>query len=69
MATGDHYRVRAAELNASARRERNPNIRREYENLALAYLRLADQAERNSQTDIVYETPQSTRRSGGEDQA
>jgi len=26
--------------------------------LALAYLRLADQAERNSATDLVYETPQ-----------
>jgi hypothetical protein len=58
MATGDRYRVRAAELNAAARGERNPELRKEYENLALSYLRLADQAERNSATDIVYETPQ-----------
>jgi hypothetical protein len=58
MATGDQYRIRAAELNALARRERSPDIRKEYEHLALAYLRLADQAERNSATDIVYETPQ-----------
>jgi len=29
MATGDHYRIRAAELNAAARRERNPDIRKE----------------------------------------
>ena len=57
MVTGDHYRIRAAELNAAARQERNPDIRKEYENLALAYLRLADQADRNSATDIVYETP------------
>jgi hypothetical protein len=57
MPTGDQYRVRAAELNAAARCERNPEIRKEYESLALAYLRLAEQAERNSATDIVYETP------------
>ena len=29
----------------------------EFENLARAYLRLAEQADRNSRTDIVYETP------------
>ena len=29
----------------------------EFENLARAYLRLAEQAERNSQADTVYETP------------
>jgi hypothetical protein len=58
MAAGDRYRIRAAELNAAARCERNPTTRKEYENLALAYLRLADQAERNSTTDVVYETPQ-----------
>ena len=63
MATGDQYRVRAAELNALAKRERNPTIRKECEGLALAYLRLADQAERNSETDVVYETPPS--RQGG----
>ena len=31
--------------------------RAEFENLARAYLRLAEQAERNSQADIVYEIP------------
>jgi len=65
MTSGDRYRIRAAELNASARCERNPEIRKEYENLALAYLRLADQAERNSENDIVYETP--LRQDRGED--
>ena len=34
----------------------------EFEKLARAYLRLAKQAERNSQTDIVYETLRETRR-------
>ena len=29
----------------------------EFENMARAYLRLAEQAKRNSLTDIVYETP------------
>jgi hypothetical protein len=34
----------------------------EFENLARAYLRLAKQAERNSQTIIVYEMPQKNMR-------
>lgn len=66
MPTGDHYRSRAAELTAFARREQNPDIRKEYENLALAYLRLAEQAERNSELDIVYETPARPPTSGGD---
>ncbi|HWB59138.1 MAG TPA: hypothetical protein VG733_06590 [Chthoniobacteraceae bacterium] len=66
MATGDHYRVRAAELNALAKRELNPKIRRDYESLALSYLRLANQAERNSTTDVVYETPPSQRAGCGQ---
>jgi hypothetical protein len=57
MGSGDHYRVKAADMNARAKSEPNPFIRAEYENLALAYLRLADQAERNATTDIVYEPP------------
>jgi hypothetical protein len=32
-------------------------MRVEVENLALAYMRLADQADRNSRTDIVYGPP------------
>ena len=47
--------MRAAELQAKVRHERSPHLRRQWMNLALAYLRLAEQAERNSQTDIVYE--------------
>ncbi len=56
MAAGDHYRARAAELTARAQTEITPAIRLEYENLALAYLRLAGQADRNSRTDVVYES-------------
>ena len=39
-----------------------PELRAEVQNLARAYLRLAEQAERNLQNDISYETP--TRRDG-----
>ena len=55
MALGDQYRARAAELMAKAQGEFAPAIRREYENLGLAYLRLAEQADRNAFTDVVYE--------------
>jgi hypothetical protein len=55
MTPGDEYRARAAELRAKAQGDAAPAIQHEYENLALAYLRLAAQADRNSQTDVVYE--------------
>ena len=48
---------KAEELFALARLTTNPAIRVEIEKLAQNYLRLAEQAEKNSQTDIVYETP------------
>jgi hypothetical protein len=57
MAAGDEYRIKAAEMNARAKSERNPLTRAEHENLALAYLRLADQADKNATVDLVYETP------------
>jgi len=47
MAAGDDYRIKAAEMNAKAKRETKPQTRAELEHLALAYLRLADQADRN----------------------
>lgn len=57
VTAGDEYRAKAAELRARARRESDANLRAELDNLALAFLRLAAQAERNNQADIVYETP------------
>ena len=57
MGPRDEYLLRAAELSAKAQIETDPADKLEFENLARAYLRLAKQAERNSQTDIVYETP------------
>jgi hypothetical protein len=59
MPTAHEYRIKAAELNTRAKQEPNPLTRAQLENLALAYLRLADQAEKNAATDIVYETPPS----------
>ena len=57
MATGDRYRAKANEMNARAQCGGNPVVRAQLENLALAYLRLASQADINAVTDLVYETP------------
>jgi hypothetical protein len=57
MPTADEYRFKAAELNAQAKSETNPLQSAQLQNLALAYLRLADQADKNATTDIVYEPP------------
>ena len=63
MASGDQYRIKATELFAKANCETNLAVRSELESIALAYLRLAAQAERNSQADIVYEPPPARPRS------
>jgi hypothetical protein len=57
MAAGDQYRVRAAEFEAKAKCESNPEIQASFEHLARSYRRLAEQADRNSLTDLVYEVP------------
>jgi hypothetical protein len=38
-----------------AGREKDPTLRRDYDQLMLFYVRLASQAEQNATTDIVYE--------------
>jgi hypothetical protein len=50
-----HYRTLAAQLRARARTEDSPQLRAEWEHLAHCYVRLAEQADRNSQTDVSYE--------------
>jgi hypothetical protein len=40
---------------AKAESETDPETRAGFENLARAYLRLAEQALRNAQTDVIYE--------------
>ena len=57
MPTGDEYRLKAAEINATAKFETAPAVRVQLENIALAYLRLADQADKNAACDLIYETP------------
>jgi hypothetical protein len=56
MTSADEYRIKAGDLVAFARAEPDPFQRAEYERLSAFYLRLAEQAERNSLTDVVYET-------------
>ena len=59
MTHGNAYRAKANEFMAKAKNESNPALRLQYEQFAQSYLRLAEQADRNQRTDIVYETPQS----------
>ena len=51
----DRYRKRAEELRRQARTEPNVSTRVDLELLALGYDRLADQARRNAQNNMVYE--------------
>jgi hypothetical protein len=57
MTPADQYRVKAGDMAAMARAETDPFQQAEYERLSLAYLRLADQADRNSQNDVVWYDP------------
>jgi hypothetical protein len=66
MATPAEYRLRAAELVAKAQQEPAAETRIAYKLLAQSYLGLAELAERNSRTDLVYETPPAPRTATGE---
>lgn len=59
VVAGDKYKycAKALELLARAEIESDPQMRAELENLAAAFLRLAEQAERNTQFDLAYEPP------------
>jgi hypothetical protein len=50
---GDAYRLKAADM--LARAEKKELFRQEFKNLAKAFLRLADQADRNSQLGLPLE--------------
>jgi hypothetical protein len=56
MASGDQYRVKAADMHARAKDQTNPSMRSHFENLAFSYLRLAEQADRRG----AYEHPAQT---------
>ena len=65
MSAADRYRTLAAHLRARAAREQRPMLRTQWAKLAQCYVRLAEQADQNSRTDIVYEFDRSTRRGDG----
>lgn len=55
MTPSIHYRKLAAVLRAKAQQEESPAVRAEWNHLAQCYVRLAEQADKNQRTDIVYE--------------
>ena len=55
MAAGDQYRIKATEFRARAKSEANPRIRVEFENLAKASLRSAEDADWNERVEAVYD--------------
>src|SRR5213595_2440694 len=57
MTSADSYRALAVQCDAKAKHEADWNIRAEWEHMASSYRRLAEQAERNAQTDVTYEPP------------
>ena len=54
MTPADLYRVKAGDMASYAGAETDPFQKAEYEKLSLAYLRLAEQADRNSLNDVVW---------------
>jgi hypothetical protein len=56
MASGDVYRAKAADMAARARADTTRAGQAEYARLCLGYLRLAEQADRSRQTDVIHET-------------
>ncbi len=66
MSPANSYRAKTAELNAKACNETNERMQKEWAALAQAYLRLAEQADRNAQSDVIYEPAWITRRGGFE---
>lgn len=57
MSTGDEYRIKAAEFHARAICQTSARMKKQYEDLSRAYLRLAEQADRNARVYLVYEPP------------
>ena len=64
MSSADQYRIKAAQLAEQAREEVRAQIRMQLLSLAQSYLRLAEQADRNSQLSICYDTPLTTMGNG-----
>ncbi len=62
MSLADTYRAKAEELNAKACTQTDELTQRAWAMLAQGYTRLAEQADGNSQSDVVYESAWSTPR-------
>lgn len=57
VSDSDHYRAKALELFARAETQSDPEAKTNFEGLAQAFVRLAEQADRNVLTDVTYEPP------------
>jgi hypothetical protein len=57
MTLAEEYRIRAQGLKDNAEHQTDLSLRLDLVLLAQKYFLLAEQAERNRHTDIVYETP------------
>jgi hypothetical protein len=57
MNSADSYRDKAGELETLMRAEKDPVARIQWENMSKAYRRLAELADRNARTHLVYEPP------------
>lgn len=57
MTQAEQYRALAARFRAHARTTGSARLAAEWEHLARCYIRLAEQADRNLDLDVVYETP------------
>ena len=64
MSPADRYRALAAHLRTRATQEASPLLRSQWAKLSQCYVRLAEQADENSRTDIVYEFDRSNGRGG-----
>jgi hypothetical protein len=60
MTPREVYLVKSADLFAKVESERDPALKADFVNMARAYLRLADQARRNDEADVVREAPPPT---------
>ena len=56
--SADLYRQKGQEFLLKAAEESNHVLQVEYAQMAQSYFRLAEMAESNQKTDVVYETPQ-----------
>ena len=55
--SADMYRAKAVEFIKMASAETNPRLQVEYASIAESYFRLALQAQKNQENDVVHEMP------------